>query len=224
MKNTFLKIISISTLVSILFHINVFASNVSYQNNDIIAYVDGIGLTKNDINSDGSVKYFLLNSYFSKIMPRPIVAGTGSGGINNKLPYGKSSALVQKRVSAPRFSQQTDDYYMTVSQAKDAAYTLNSTTVVKTIASTIISNVIGSVASYVGKPYSYVTMFAALPKISAATKINNLTKQNKKVRLRIIKNFNGTFYSVSEWDGKTLDLKLTNNKVTKEVIFNKKFR
>ena len=67
-------------------------------------------------------------------------------------------------------------------------------------------------------------MFAALPKISAATKINNLTKQNKKVILRIIKNSNGTFYSVSEWDGKTLDLKLTNNKVTKEVIFNKKFR
>lgn len=86
MKNTFFKIISISALVSILFHINVFANNVSYQNNDIIAYVDGIGLTKNDINSDGSVKYFLLNSYFSKIMPRAIVAGTGSGGINNKLP------------------------------------------------------------------------------------------------------------------------------------------
>ncbi|WWU66150.1 hypothetical protein QJR26_07185 [Clostridium baratii] len=225
MKTTFLKIISVFTLISLFIQINVFASNVDYQNTDIIAYVDGIGLTKNDINSDGSIKSSQLDNYFfNKIMPRAVIAGTGSGGTNNTLPYGKSSALIQKRLSAPRFSQQTDDYYMTVSQAKDAAYTLNSTTVAKTIGSKIISNVIGSVAPYVSKPFSYITMFSSLPRISAATKITNLTRQNKKVRLRIIKNSNGTFYSVSEWNGKTLDLKLTNNKVAKEVIFNKKFK
>ncbi|GAA0071382.1 hypothetical protein UT300003_29060 [Clostridium sardiniense] len=215
-KSNFIKIIAIMILFCLSSQVAAFADNIPPSNNDIIAYIDGIGLTKNDINEDGEIK----NT--PKAMPKANISG--GGGATNRLPSGKSSALIQKRLGAPRFSQQVDDYYMTVSQAKDAAYALNSSTVIKTVANTIVSNVVGSVAKHIAKPYSYITMFSALPRISAGTKINNLTKKNKKVRLRIIKNPNGTFYNVSEWDGRTLDFKLTNNNVTKEVIFNKQYR
>ncbi|MBY0756929.1 hypothetical protein K5V21_16025 [Clostridium sardiniense] len=56
-KNNFIKFIAIMILFSLSSQVTAFASNIPPSNNDIIAYIDGIGLTKNDITKDGEIKH-----------------------------------------------------------------------------------------------------------------------------------------------------------------------
>lgn len=205
------KITAITLIISLLSNVIVFALE-GKDSNKVIAYVDGIALTKKDVNSDGSIKDSSLNSYKPIRMPRAVVAGSGSGGSGGILLNQKySGATVEKLLTAPSFSQTTWDIYMSVSEGRKMASKISvgdGETVATFFAGFLPKMQIPSI----------IALISQMNRSSVARDIRKFTDRNLKVRLRIIKSRYGTLYRVDQWGGLYLDNKLTNLKVSKERI------
>lgn len=177
-----------------------YATTKSSDSDDLVAIVDGIRITKNDIDENNIIKDGVIpetkESFFRYSTPPTM-----------NIPKGTSNSLVIKTQSAPRFSQQVDYYYLNSSNAPTFAYKLTgSGTSTSQLVNWAIGALIGFKVSnpWVGVLYSGVTMMGGIRLNAVRNKI--LSHEKKPVEVRVIKNNNGTFYAVNAWNGRTIDI------------------
>lgn len=190
------------------------------QSKEVIAIVDGIEITKDDIDENGLIN----NDVFlhpSESKESSII--TYGYSIPSVLTVQKGrNALMIKLLKAPTsgFSQQTDIYYLTPSSAKTFAYKLTSSSNLSIVGQGIIAVTLGYITNpHVGTFYTIASMLQGLSMNSVKNSILNLANNNKSVQVKVIKPSNGpTLYSVNEWNGTTIYTNLTNTSNASEYV------
>lgn len=189
------------------------------NDNKIIAIIDGKEITENDINEDGLIKESVLNtsqeSVEFKITPR-----------NNSVPpvlYVKKgrNAMMVKKLTAPRFGQQTDLYFLNPESAKEFANKLTSSSSLSKISEGIIAITLGyKTHPHVGALYTAALMLKGVYLDSVKEAILKLTKEGKSVEVRMVRSTmnNRTLYYVGAWNGTTIRTKLTNTSNAREKV------
>lgn len=221
----------ISTLITFLLTfqltpISVLANEKENKNESkVIAIVDGIEITENDIDENGLIN----NSIFSdpnrkKINDNKenIIQPRSRYSIPSTLYVKKGrNALMIKKLGAPRFNQQTDTYFLTPSSAKSFAYKLTSSSNLSIVASSILSITLGAVKnSPVGTYFTIAQMLSGVKMNTLNNSIFNIANQNKSVEVRIIKtnlNYKPIYY-VNTWNGTTIKTNLTNSGSAREKL------
>lgn len=129
------------------------------------------------------------------------------------LPSGTRAEVVKKLTdTVGRFGQQTNDYYLTVSQGKELAskFDIKPWTSARNFG---ISYLVGKFCSgSVGTAIGLADLMSTLQSAEIGKKIRSYTDKNQRVRYRVIKTNYGTFYAVNYWDGKTIDLSVVSGK------------
>lgn len=192
------------------------------NNSKVIAIVDGVEITENDVDENGLINndvFLNAGQQTSDIeQSNPEIAPLYS--LPSVLYVSKgTNAMMIKKLVAPRFSQQTDLYYLNPSGAKDFAYNLTSSSNLSIIANNAVSIAIGLYTQpHVGAIWSAGTMMAALNRNTAKTSILNLANAGKSVEVKIIKSSYATLYAVNAWNGTSINTNITVSDGVKETV------
>jgi hypothetical protein len=176
--------------------------------NTIIGYIDGQAITKNDVDENGRITLQI----GSKISPMIVLPPSGYESIS---PY--KEATIEKTLVAPSFSQKTQDIYLSVAHGRVAENGF-ATSITETAASAL-----GGFIPYCSLGALELTLHGLMLG-EVATNIRSFTDYNQQIRLRIISSGYGNFYRVDYWDGKYIDLNVTNNSTTKETVTHTSYR
>lgn len=133
--------------------------------------------------------------------------------MNATLPYGSTAEVIKKLTDQQgRFGQQTNDYYLSVSQGRELASKFD----IKPWSSARNSGIAYLVGKYcsgaVGTAIGLSDLMSTLQAADIGSKIRSYTDKDQRVRYRVIKSTYGTFYAVNYWDGRTLDLSVVSGK------------
>ncbi|WWU66690.1 hypothetical protein QJR26_17800 (plasmid) [Clostridium baratii] len=126
-----------------------------------------------------------------------------------------------KKLSAPKFYQQTDTFFLNPSSAKTFAYKLTSSSNLSIIGAGILDIVIGNIPnSHIGAYFTIANMLRNLYLNSVRDAILSYANKGKSVEVRLIKsNVKSTpIYYVGEWNGVAIKSNLINNSATKESV------
>ncbi|MGL5716071.1 MAG: hypothetical protein ACRCXT_14585 [Paraclostridium sp.] len=190
--------------------------------NDVVCYLDGVPILKKYIDENGLIEIpkdtesnFLENISIVNDYEYMDQINEESTYHNDRavLPSGTRAEVVKKLTdTVGRFGQQTNDYYLTVSQGKELASKFD----IKPWASARnfgISYLVGKFCSgSVGTAIGLADLMSTLQSAEIGKKIRSYTDKNQRVRYRVIKTNYGTFYAVNYWDGKTIDLSVVSGK------------
>lgn len=168
---------------------------------NIIAIVDGIELTKDDIDENGFVKDGIL----------PVLDSESSISLRYstpptmEVPKGANS-LVIKTTAVQGYGQQVDYYYLNKSSANTFAYKLTGS---GTTLGELVNYAIGTLIAFkvsnpwIGVLYSGASMLGSLRMNAVRDKI---LSYNSPVEVRVIKSRYGTYYAVNRWNGTTVNI------------------
>ncbi len=207
MKKIFSFIFSLFLLSSTLINSIPVYANTKSNSNDVIAIVDGISITKNDVDENGLIKNEVIEQNDKTNNFKKFKRYSTPSTMN--LSKGSTNALVIKTQSAPRFYQQVDYYYLNAKNATTFAYKLTGSSSTN---SAIVNFLIGALISFktsnpwVGLTYSAVTLIPTLRNNAVRDKILNYSNKGYPVEVRVIKNSYGTYYYVGKWNGKTINI------------------
>ncbi|MEG1312642.1 MAG: hypothetical protein RSD47_11665 [Romboutsia sp.] len=183
---------------------------------EILVYLDGVAITKNDISDRGEILLDTTTSSIERVF-RDISDVTTIETDKNKAIAGRyCDGTVKKILSAPSFTQTTYDMYLTVGTARELAGKLEVGT-------------IEAIATFIGGwlPHAFfpVTLIFAnqLNRATTASNIRKFTDNNNSVRLRIVNsNVSSTYlYKVDYWDGINLDYSVSAGERVVETILSK---
>lgn len=183
------------------------SSNIKFDKNsipddEVIAYIEGIAITKDDIDENGKITANLNYVQENSLLSENKIRAT-SLTIPSRLPSGYKEACIVKKLNnkQARLSQTTTDMYLTVSNARKMATKFD------------VSSY-ESLASYVVTLFPGTTVVGLELLLSqgqrseVASDIRSYTDNDQQVRFRVIKTSYGTLYRVDYWNGKTLDTTL----------------
>lgn len=215
----------LTCILSILFSVNIAPSSVMAsikegENNEVIAIVDGIEITRDDVNENGLINedvFIEKEGIIAEDDTRPMSL---SYPIPETLYVNKgSNALMIKKLVAPSFSQQTDVYYLNPDSAKLFAYELTKSTSLSIIGNNIIGLAIGYAVTspHVGAIYAVGMMLKDLYLVGVRDEILNKA-QNSSVKVSIIKSKYATLHRVETWNGTTVNTDLTNSNGATEAV------
>lgn len=172
-------------------------NNTLNENKKIISIED----IKDNINDDGSTKFIdgIPQISNSTIMPYAI--------LQNESWYHEAS-ICSYLVNVPRFSQTTYDLYLTAESARKLANKFDTTN------TEMIATFLASFIPYTGGA-SLIILLKQLNRGEIANNIRGIANYGKHIKFRIIENSYGTFYAVWEWDGSTLEYRVSNTEKIK---------
>lgn len=191
--------------------------------NDIVCYLDGVPILKKYIDENGLIEIpkdvkNLKNSKHPDTISKYEDLSKNQGDsthISNRatLPSGTRAEVIKRLTdTVGRFGQQTNDYYLTVSEARNLASKFD----IKPWASARnygISYLVGRYCNgAVGTAIGLADLMSTLQSADIGRKIRSYTDKNQRVRYRVIKTNYGTFYAVNYWNGKTIDLSVVSGK------------
>lgn len=185
------------------------------SDDDIVCYLDGIPVMKKYVSEDGEIDLSKIDG---------IAEDTHNTYATENIPSNKTNAELIKKLTADRFVQQTNDYYLNLANSRSLAakYTNTSWSVACTSAAGYIVDKFCT--GQIGTAYAVYNIITSIQKADIATKIRSFTDYNKPVRFRVMKTTYGYFYAVDSWNGRTIDTTLTNSSGAKEVLIHKDYR
>lgn len=208
------KVISFMLALTIVFTSFAFNVNAAEMNSnemnseDFIGYMEGVPVTKSDINEDGQI----INENKLELIARASEKSP-SYGILDSIPslkkQRKSTLIVpvgtnvylERVESAPRYSQTTYQYYLTCEEGRQFA---------KKIPMTKAKGLALFLVSLVEAPYgamvSGATLIYGWRQSDLCDKIREYTDDSKSVKINVVNSTYGTFYGVFEWDGRNVDV------------------
>ncbi|WP_244834107.1 hypothetical protein [Clostridium sp. BJN0001] len=180
----------------------------SDSSSEVIAYLDGQAITKNDVDENGMItKDFSKSAKKSSNINKSSLMRSYSNSIPNTLPSRYDEVtIVKDLINVPRFSQTTIDMYLTTRHARELANKFDVSSI-ETIASFIFGLFPGMQVP------SLELLLSQGQRSETASDIRNYTDDDEQVRLRIIHTSYGTLYRVDYWNGHELDTSLHSEKV-----------
>ncbi|WP_195264106.1 hypothetical protein [Clostridium sp. 1001275B_160808_H3] len=178
----------------------------------IIAYIDGVPITKNDVDKNGRILLDTSSVEKNTVSIKDVVDTSKNPNENNTIqpyliPSGTTwyqEATVKKILSVQGFSQETYDMYLTVGTARDMARRFDVSSI-ESIGTYLLGFMPGAQAPAV------VLLVSQLQRSQVASDIRKYTDNGNQVRFRLIDSRYGTLYRVDYWDGSTLDYTLSAN-------------
>lgn len=194
----------------------------------IVCYMEGYPIKKQDIDNNYCVKTQVINKIVSAEQnatdsnEKKNMSKTQSSGLPTNtltIPIGYNSAIIKSTIGAPRYMQTTKTYYFTRKRGAQYASALEykSTTQLAALAA--------GFTPMIGPTITIVFTFSSLYKSSVASQIRERTDNGKKVKISEASSSFGTFYGVSDWSGRQINVpQIYNDGITTQTLHNLQYK